>query len=173
MSSKSTGARNWKRLIEINSVDTQTHPLDKAGTGQVFGGLLTITGALVKVADHVNFALLSGGQNFEVSNVMSIFSISERGLALSWATNVRHTCIGNLYLDIVPIESGDMFFLPVHGDLFKESSQDGGNHLVGLALVQNAHFFERVGLISISIAKLEEFPRGWRVLGEQQMIGIV
>ena len=173
MSRHSAGARNWERLIEINSVDTQTHPLDKAGTGQVFGGILTITGALMKVADQVSFVPPSDGQNFGESNEMGIFSTSERGLALSWATSVRHEYIGILYLDVVPIEFGDMFFLPFHGDLFKSSSQSGGNHLVGLALVQNARFYERVGLFQISVAKLEELPRGWRVLGKRQTIGIV
>ena len=125
MSRHLVGARNWECLIEINSVDTQTHPLDKAGTGQVFGGVLTITGALMKVADQVSFVPPSDGQNFGESNEMGIFSTSERGLALSWATSVRHGCIGILYLDVVPIEFGDMFFLPFHGDLFKSSSVRG------------------------------------------------
>lgn len=127
----------------------------------------------MKVADQISFVPLIDGQNFGESNEMGIFSTSERGLALSWATSVMYGYIGTLYLDVVPIEFGDMFFLPFHGDLFKSSSKSGGNHLVGLALVQNARLYERVGLFQISVARLEELPRGWRVLGKRQTIGIV
>ena len=166
----STGARNWERLIEIKSVDTEPHPLDKAGTGQVFSGVLTITGALMKVTDQVSIVPPYNRQNFGGPNEMGILSTSERGLARPWATGVGHVCIGTLYLDVAPVEFADLFFLPFHGDLFHSSSP---HHLVGLVLVQNARFYERVGLFRIGIARPEELPRGWRVLGERQIIAII
>jgi len=57
--------------------------------------------------------------------------------------------------------------------IFSSHPQPGGNHLVGLALVQNARFYERVGLFQISVAKLEELPQGWRVLCKRQTVRIV
>jgi hypothetical protein len=170
MSRNSIGARNWERLIEIKSVHTEPHPLDKAGTGQVFSGVLTIMGALMKVTDQVSIVPPYNRQNFGGPNEMGILSTSERGLARPWATGVGHVCIGRLYLDVAPVEFADLFFLPFHGDLFHSSFP---HHLVGLVLVQNARFYERVGLFWISIARPEQLPRGWRVLGERQIIAII
>jgi Heterokaryon incompatibility protein (HET) len=147
-------------LIDIISVETETHSLDTTSTGKVTSGSLVVHGCLKTAAVFV----------FPPDWSHYPMHPSEDGLPLMIS---NYTMVGWLWLDVVFCELERILFMPLISDIFRKHSISSGSRTgFGLALIPKANYYERIGFFSLHASKARDLPQQWLIPGRKEIIVI-